>query len=61
MAGNLGYKVQFAIDATTAFSVKLGDQEFTGSAVMAMTAANLDGEFAQVLKTSELVESYQNA
>lgn len=61
MAGNLGYKVEFVIDATSAFPVKLGDREFTGTEVMAMSAANLDGEFAQVLTTSELVENYQNA
>ncbi len=61
MAGNLGYNVKFAIDATSAFGVNLGDREFSGSEVMAMSAANLDGEFAEVLTTSELVENYQNA
>jgi nicotinamidase-related amidase len=61
MAGNLGYNVKFAIDATSAFGVNLGDREFSGSEVMAMSAANLDGEFAEVLSTSELVENYQNA
>jgi nicotinamidase-related amidase len=59
MAGNLGYKVEFAIDATTAFPVTLGERVIPGEVVMEMTAANLNGEFAQVVETSELLEKYK--
>ena len=56
MAGNLGYKVQFVLDATTAFPVKSMDGSvISGEDVMRMTAANLNGEFAQVLSTSDLL------
>ncbi|MEY4989789.1 MAG: hypothetical protein RIS08_15 [Actinomycetota bacterium] len=59
MAGNLGYNVEFAIDATTAFPVALGERLIPGEIVMEMTAANLHGEFAIVTQTSELLEKYQ--
>lgn len=59
MAGNLGYQVEFAIDATTAFPVTLGEKVIPGETVMEMTAANLDGEFARVTQTSELHEKYR--
>jgi len=56
MAGNLGYSVQFALDATTAFPVKAQDGTvISGSDVMRMTAANLDPEFAKVVSTSDLL------
>ena len=56
MAGNLGYSVRFALDATTAFPVKAQDGTLiSGSDVMRMTAANLDPEFAKVVSTSELL------
>lgn len=61
MAGNLGYKVEFALDATTAFPASFGGIDYSGAEVMAMTAANLDGEFARVCETSELVEKYARA
>jgi hypothetical protein len=61
MAGNLGYKVEFALDATTAFPASFGGIDYSGAEVMAMTAANLDGEFAKVCETSELVEKYARA
>lgn len=61
MAGNLGYKVEFAIDATTAFPLKVGERLIPGSAVMEMTAANLDGEFASVKQTFELLGKYESA
>lgn len=56
MAGNLGYKVTFAIDATTAFDlVTKSGEKFSGELVMKMTAANLDGEFATVLTSAEII------
>jgi nicotinamidase-related amidase len=56
MAGNLGYQVTFAIDATTAFdlSTKTGET-IPGELVMKMTSANLDGEFASVLNTTAII------
>lgn len=59
MAGNLGYKVEFALDATTAFPIQLGQKVIPGEVVMEMTAANLDSEFARVTQTSELLEKYR--
>ena len=56
MAGNLGYEVQFVLDATTAFPVRAQDgTEISGGEVMKMTAANLDPEFAKVVSTSDLL------
>lgn len=57
MAGNLGYQTIFAIDATDAFDLTHQDGSITrASEVMRMTAANLDGEFATVLTTREILE-----
>ena len=55
MAGNLGYKVKFVLDATRTFDFK----DFSGNIVKAesvyqMTATNLNGEFAEVIMTSEV-------
>lgn len=56
MAGNLGYEVKFALDATTAFPIKDKDGiEISGQDVMRMTAANIDPEFAQIASTAELI------
>lgn len=56
MAGNLGYKVTFAIDATTAFDLKTKSGEsISGELVMKMTAANLDGKFADVITVAEII------
>lgn len=56
MAGNLGYKVTFAIDATTAFDLATKSGEpISGELVMKMTAANLDGKFATVSSTAEII------
>jgi nicotinamidase-related amidase len=58
MAGNLGYDVKFAIDATRTFDMTLLDGTVVPAAtVAAMTAANLHGEFATVLTTAEIVAS----
>jgi nicotinamidase-related amidase len=56
MAGNLGYQVTFAIDATTAFDLQTrAGESIPGELVMKMTAANLDGKFASVLNTAEII------
>ena len=54
MAGNLGFQTNFVIDATDAFDLVTKDGSvIPGAEVMRMTAANIDGEFASVLTTSE--------
>ena len=54
MGGNLGYDVDFVIDATAAFDMTGPDGEtFDAETVARMTAANLDGEFATVVKTDD--------
>lgn len=59
MAGNLGYNTSFVIDATDAFDLVHKDGSVTTAAeVMRMTAANLDGEFATVMTTSEALERF---
>lgn len=59
MAGNLGYKTTFVIDATDAFDLTHSDGSVTKAVeVMKMTAGNLDGEFAQVLTTQEVLARY---
>jgi nicotinamidase-related amidase len=58
MAGNLGYNTTFVIDATDAFDLAHTDGSLTKAAdVMRMTAANLDGEFAKVQTTQEVIAS----
>jgi hypothetical protein len=56
MAGNLGYDVTFVIDATRTFDMLHPD----GSVIAAnelsrATSASLDGEFATVMTTSDLL------
>ena len=52
MASNLGYNTKFVIDATDAFDLKsLEGEVIPAAAVMQMTAANLDAEFAEVIST----------
>lgn len=59
MAGNLGYNTSFVIDATDAFDLFHKDGSVTTAAeVMRMTAANLDGEFANVMTTAEALERF---
>ncbi len=56
MAGNLGYGVKFAIDATHTFDMA-GPDGATVSAdeLTRATAASLHGEFAQVVRTRDVV------
>jgi nicotinamidase-related amidase len=51
MAGNLGYDVRFVLDATHSFD--RGD--LTAEQIWHTTAVNLDGEFATVVATSDIV------
>ena len=59
MAGNLGYKTDFVIDATTAFDRKdINGEMISGQEIMRTTAANLHGEFANVVTTEQLLTSF---
>ncbi len=56
LAGNLGYDTYFAIDATHTFDrPALDGSVISAATVSAMTAANLNNEFATVLTTRTLV------
>ena len=55
MAGNLGYKVKFVLDATRILDFKnISGNLVKADAVFQMTATNLNGEFAEVVKTSDI-------
>lgn len=55
MAGNLGYKVTFVLDATRAFDSRTLDGDVvTAEEVYQMTATNLNGEFADVVMTADV-------
>lgn len=54
MAGNLGFRVRFVLDATTAFDgTDLDGNVITGLEIMRHTAANLQGEFADVISVND--------
>lgn len=56
MAGNLGYDVDFVIDATHAFDLPAPDgSRIPAEQVRRVTAANLHGEFATVVTTAALL------
>ena len=56
MAGNLGYRVLFALDATHTFDRRGPDGELIPADLLAqVTAANLHGEFATVVSAAELL------
>jgi nicotinamidase-related amidase len=56
MAGNLGYRTLFALDATHTFDrQRPGGRLFSADELRDGTAVNLDGEFATVLSTAELL------
>jgi nicotinamidase-related amidase len=58
MGANLGYEVLFAIDATHTFDHAGPDGAVLPADLLAqVTAANLHGEFATVVKTAELLEA----
>jgi nicotinamidase-related amidase len=57
VAGDLGYDVLFAIDATYTFDeVGPDGTELTGDQFAAVTAANLHGNFARVVGVAELLD-----
>ena len=57
MGGNLGFDVAFALDATHTFDLAdpLDGGTIDADTLARVTAANLDGEFAQVVSTEELI------
>lgn len=56
MAGNLGYDTYFVIDATHTFDRDSPEgATVDAAAISAMTATNLHGEFATVLRTKALI------
>lgn len=56
MAGNLGYDTYFVLDATHTFDVTaLDGSTITADELARVTAANLHGEFATVVNTSDLI------
>ena len=56
MAGNLGYDVTFVIDATRTFDMTHPDGNvIAANDLSRATAASLDGEFATVMNTSDLL------
>lgn len=56
MAGNLGYEVDFVIDATHTFDRTGPDgRTFAAAEIAAMTAANLHGEFATVMSCADVL------
>ena len=58
MAGNLGFDVQLVRDATWTFD-RVGPDGETHSAdeIHAMTLSNLNGEFARIVTTREVIDS----
>ncbi|MDV6259986.1 cysteine hydrolase family protein [Rhodococcoides yunnanense] len=58
MAGNLGYETYFVIDATHTFDrVALDGSIVPAATLSAMTATNLNGEFASVVMTEALLSN----
>ncbi|RII42037.1 cysteine hydrolase [Galactobacter valiniphilus] len=58
MAGNLGYDTYFALDATHTFDRTAPDGTVVPAEELArITATNLDGEFATVVSTAELLKA----
>jgi len=58
MAGNLGYRVRFALDATHTFDRIAPDGTTIPAEELArVTATNLHGEFADVVSTAEVLAS----
>ena len=56
MAGNLGYDVWFAIDATHTFAKEAGGVKLSADQLSQATAVNLQGDFAEVMTTSQAIE-----
>src|SRR5262245_11766222 len=59
VAGNLGYRMLFALDATYTFDLDaFGGGTITADELARATAANLDDEFGEVVRTDDLVARY---
>ncbi len=59
MAGNLGYDVEFVLDATRTFDHPAVDGTIIPAEQMArVTAANLNGEFATVVNTADVLRAH---
>jgi len=57
MAGNLGYRVEFVLDATRAFDTEdIHGVIIPAEDIARTTAANLNGEFATVTTTASVIE-----
>jgi nicotinamidase-related amidase len=57
MAGNLGFRTLFALDATHAFDRRaLDGGVIQADEIRRVSAANLEGEFATVVSTATLVD-----
>jgi hypothetical protein len=58
MAGNLGFDVKLVRDATWTFDLEgLDGEHFPADQVHAMTLANLQHEFAEVVTASDVMRS----
>lgn len=56
VGGNLGHRVYFAVDATHTFDRAAPDGEIVPAAELSrITAVNLHGEFATVVRTADLI------
>ena len=56
MAGNLGYDVWFALDATHTFAKEFNGVKLSAEQLSQATATNLNGDFAEVLSTAQVIE-----
>jgi nicotinamidase-related amidase len=58
MGANLGFDVAFVLDATHTFDLPdvVNGGRIDADTLARVTAANLHGEFAQVLSTDELID-----
>jgi nicotinamidase-related amidase len=62
MGANLGFRVLFALDATHCFDRRALDGQMIGAdELLRVTAANLNGEFATIAGTDELVIAVRRA
>ncbi|MEY4296821.1 MAG: Isochorismatase family protein YecD, partial [Actinomycetota bacterium] len=56
MAGNLGYSVEFVLDATRTFDLTdMNGNRVSADELSRITATNLHGEFATVVSTAGLL------
>jgi len=56
MAGNLGFDVDFIVDATRTFDfTDLNDEVVPASEMARITATNLNGEFARIRFTNDML------